>query len=326
MPPKHWQSNKSILTQVLRPFAAVYGWLWSVRTTLYRAGILRSQSMPVPVVVVGNVVAGGAGKTPIVIALVKRLQAQGLNVGVVSRGFGRTSKGCVEITKYSAASNDGDEPVLIHHTTQAPVFVANSRVAAARALLEHYPNTQVVVCDDGLQHLALSRDIEVVVFDERGTGNNHFIPAGPLREPWPRSPQCQAHFVLSNVTRSHGSYVINGKGEQIALTKLAKKQIHALAGIAKPEAFFDMLRAQGMTLVSEQSFSDHDSLAKARIPSGQHDVLLCTAKDAVKLWQHHPQVLAVPLFIDLDTGFLKAFDASVQALITASPPSSHHLI
>jgi tetraacyldisaccharide 4'-kinase len=322
MPPKHWQSSTSFLTQLLRPLSAVYGWLWSIRSLFYHVGILSPQRLPVPVVVVGNVVAGGVGKTPIVITLVKRLQTQGYQVGVVSKGYGRSSKGCQEVTKYSAASNDGDEPVLIHHATQAPVFVADSRVLAAQTLLEHYPQTQVIVCDDGLQHLALARDVEIVVFDERSTGNNLLIPAGPLREPWPRKALCSAHFVLNDVTRSLGSYVINGKGEQIQLKSLAKRQVHALAGIAKPEAFFDMLRAKGLTLASTQAFADHASLAKAHIPSGDKDVLLCTAKDAVKLWQHHPQVLAVPLFIELDAAFLKAFDANLQALIQ-SPQRNH---
>jgi tetraacyldisaccharide 4'-kinase len=267
--------------------------------------------------VVGNVVAGGVGKTPIVISLVKRLQQQGYTVGVVSRGYGRTGKGCTEVTKYSAATEVGDEPVLIHHASQAPVFVASSRVQAAKALLAHYPSTQVIVSDDGLQHLALTRDVEIVVFDERGTGNGLLLPAGPLREVWPRAARCRTHLVLSEVTRQLGDYAVNGKGEHAPLSSLTNKKIHALAAIAKPEVFFQMLRDKGLTLVDTQVFPDHALLAKCRIPMGDNDVLLCTAKDAVKLWEHHPQVLAVALSIELNSAFLKVFDASVKACIDA---------
>lgn len=320
MPPKHWQSSRSLTTQLLRPVACIYGWLWSLRAALYRLGIFRSEHLAVPVVVVGNVIAGGTGKTPIVIALVKRLQAQGFTVGVVSRGYGRRSKGCTQITQRSSASQDGDEPVLIHLATAAPVFVAKSRVEAAKALLQHVPHTQVIVCDDGLQHWALARNVEIVVFDERGTGNQYLLPAGPLREPWPRKPQCQTHFVLNRVPRSLGDTAINGKGELSALLELAGKHIHALAGIAKPEAFFDMLRAKGLLLASTQVFADHSPLTKAHIPTAPQDVVLCTTKDAIKLWPQHPQVLAVPLQIELDANFLKAFDACLHRLI----PPPHH--
>ena len=314
MPPKHWQSTSTPLTQALRPIAAMYGWLWSMRSALYRMGILRSKHLSVPVVVVGNVVAGGAGKTPIVIALVQRLQTENYKVGIISRGYGRDGSGCTEVTKYSAASDVGDEPVLLHRTTGSPVFVAKNRVQAAQTLLAQYPDIDIIVSDDGLQHLALHRDIEVVVFDERGVGNGMLLPAGPLREPWPRKPYCAAHLVLNDVKRQIGTYAINGKGERITLSKLHHKTMHALAAIAKPDVFFDMLRAKGLVLASTQSYPDHDSLKRCKIPSQENEVLLCTAKDAVKLWQHHPQVLAIPLLIELNETFLKVFDASIHAL------------
>lgn len=316
--PAFWLTSNA-LSACLQPIAKLYGLAVRMRQQLYRIGFLKSRSVGVPVVVVGNVFAGGVGKTPIVIALVQRLQADGYAVGIVSRGYGRTGKGCTEVSKYSAATEVGDEPMLLHRATGAPVFVATDRVQAAKALHEQYPSTNVIVSDDGLQHLALRRDIEIVVFDERITGNGHLLPAGPLREPWPRLAFCNTYLILSDVQRSIGSYAINGKGERIALADLHGKTLHALTAIAKPEAFFTMLQEKGLNLATKQSFPDHDPLTRCKLPTSDNDVLLCTAKDAVKLWQHYPQALAIPLHIQLNESFLKAFDASVRTLL---PPSA----
>jgi tetraacyldisaccharide 4'-kinase len=154
-----------------------------VRRGLYRVGIFKSERVPAAVVVVGNVLAGGVGKTPVVMALVRHFQSKGMAVGVVSRGYGRNTQGCREVTATSTPADMGDEPVLIKRRTGAAVFVASSRVDAARALLAQYPKTQVIVGDDGLQHYALQRDVEICVFDDRGVGNGFMLPAGPLREP-----------------------------------------------------------------------------------------------------------------------------------------------
>jgi tetraacyldisaccharide 4'-kinase len=154
---------------------------------LYQLGFYKVEQVPALVIVVGNVIVGGSGKTPFVMALVKHLQARGIKVGVISRGYGRASKACLEVQLNTPVSEVGDEPALIHRNTSAPVFVAARRIDAARLLLQKHPATQVIVCDDGLQHLALHRDVEICVFDDRGVGNGWQIPAGPLREPWPRA-------------------------------------------------------------------------------------------------------------------------------------------
>ena len=172
-----------MLACLLWPLAQCYGVLVRLRRGLYRRGVLRSERFRVPVVVVGNVIAGGAGKTPLVIALVRHLQAQRVAVGVVSRGYGRTASDCMEVTPTASPSQTGDEPALIHRLTGAPVFVARQRTQALRALLAAHPETTVVICDDGLQHYALQRDLEIAAFDDRGTGNGWLLPAGPLREP-----------------------------------------------------------------------------------------------------------------------------------------------
>src|SRR5512139_1410138 len=181
----NWQ-RRSPLAWALWPLSLLMRVLVRLRQGLYLSGFLRRQPVPVPVIVVGNVVAGGAGKTPVVMALVQHLQAHGLHPGVISRGYGRSTRDCREVREDSPVGEVGDEPALIRRHTGAPVFVARRRIEAAHALLQAYPQTDVLVSDDGLQHYALARDIEICVFDDRGAGNGLLLPAGPLREPWPR--------------------------------------------------------------------------------------------------------------------------------------------
>ena len=166
----HAWTRRGALAWCLWPVSGLYGALVALRQSLYRLGIFKTHRVAAKVIVVGNVVAGGAGKTPVVMALVKHLQARGLQVGVVSRGYGRRTQDCREVLASSPAIDVGDEPALIKQVCNAPVFVALKRFDAATALLARYPQTQVIVCDDGLQHHALHRDLEVCVFADRGHG------------------------------------------------------------------------------------------------------------------------------------------------------------
>src|SRR5665647_1977880 len=180
-------THRGWLAWLLWPISLVFGALAALRRGWYRAGLGKIEHVPVPLIVVGNVVVGGSGKTPVVIALVQHLKARDLRVGVISRGYGRRARDCREVRPDSAIADVGDEPALIQRATAAPVFVAVHRFEAARALLAHYPEAQLIICDDGRQHRSLHRDLEICVFDERGIGNGFLLPAGPLREPWPLS-------------------------------------------------------------------------------------------------------------------------------------------
>ncbi len=326
MPPRHWLSRSHPFAMLLRPVAWVFGRLRALRARLYDFKIFKAHRLPVPVVVVGNVVAGGAGKTPLVMELVQRLLHMGYQPGVISRGYGRKNKACQVVSSHSTATEVGDEPLLIARICQVPVAVASNRVQAAKALLTAYPQCNVLVSDDGLQHLALGRDIEIVLFDERGVGNHWLLPAGPLREPWPRKPRCRAHLVLNNVTRSLASYALDESGQQYALSTLTDQTLHALAGIAKPDTFFQMLRDQGLLLASTHAYSDHEDFAKSNMASklaaSTSAIWLCTEKDAIKLWPHYPEhahrILAVPLSLELDATFLSVFDVTIQSLMQQS--------
>ena len=343
-------TGKGPLACALLPVAALYGALAAVRRQLFRWHLLKSQRVNAFVIVVGNVVAGGAGKTPTVISLVRHLQARGLRVGVVSRGFGRDGQACQPVSASSSAQDVGDEPLLIARATDAPVFVARDRHQAASALLAQHPQTDVIVCDDGLQHYRLFRDLDICVFDDRGCGNGWLLPAGPLREPWPRrgvaaAGQSADRLLVLNTSGTGAG--VGGGGQFTALRALAtvaqdrhgattplldlnapgRLPVQAVAGIARPEMFFNMLRQTGLVLAHTQALPDHFDFRQANIASWGAVQLLCTEKDAPKLWQVAPSALSVALEQTIEPAFFEAVDQQIaahRAAQAASRLSSGH--
>jgi tetraacyldisaccharide 4'-kinase len=319
--------RRGALACLLWPVSLVFGALAAMRRAAYRAQLLRSERVAVPVVVVGSVLAGGSGKTPVVMAVVEHLRARGLAVGVVSRGYGRTIAHCRQVRADSSAGDVGDEPLLMAQRIEAPVFVAPSRAEAARALLAACPSTQVIVSDDGLQHYALQRDVEICVFDERGTGNGWLLPAGPLREPWPRKVDLVLRTTQSagiagfESRRRLAPVARRGDGTQVELATLKGRPLKAVAGIAKPEAFFAMLRAEGLQLAQTVALPDHHHFTEAVSADGRE--LICTEKDAVKLWPLQPQAWAVPLLLDIEAGFWAELDQLLDQLLAAKLSLAH---
>jgi tetraacyldisaccharide 4'-kinase len=338
---KAWTSRGPLST-LLWPVSLLYRVLVAGRRQLYRWGLKRIDRVDALVVVVGNVVAGGGGKTPTVIAIVQHLTQKGRTVGVVSRGYGRASQVCLEVLDNTHPNDMGDEPLLIQRATQVPVFVATTRIAAARALLARYPHTEIIVCDDGLQHYALYRDVEVCVFDNRGCGNKWLLPAGPLREAWPRKPLRHAgqrdeqllvlytgdHAAFDGfrATRSLASTATKADGSTVAMASLTGPDappLLALAGIAQPEVFFSMLRVMGLRLAQTLALPDHYSFDSYLPKEYEGYQLICTEKDAHKLWQIAPSALAVPLQLHIDPAFFSALDACIGQR-TTTPLSSTH--
>lgn len=314
------------LAWALAPLSVLYGFALRLREGLFRAGVLGIERAPVPVVVVGNVVAGGAGKTPVVMAIAERLTAQGVAVGVVSRGHGRRGGECRPVTPGSDPAEVGDEPLLVATRCHVPVFVAARRPRAVQALLQAHPGTELILSDDGLQHRAMARDVEICVFDRRGAGNGWLLPAGPLREPWPRA----VDLVLRDadaagidgfvVRRRLAGYAWRPGGERIGLGELAAAgECAALAGIAQPQAFFGQLRAAGIRLRNAWPLPDHHDFAAGGPWSAAKLPLLCTEKDAVKLWRHQPAAWAVPLELEIDAAFWPA----LQSLLLRKLSSPH---
>lgn len=285
-------------TALLRPLSGLYAGLAWLNTRPWAWGWRQPWRAPCPVLVVGNLIAGGAGKTPTVIALVQALQAVGWRPGVVSRGHGRHSQGVVLAAPGVAADALGDEPWLIHRRTGVPVAVAAQRAEAGQALLRAHPTVDLLIADDGLQHTALARDAELWVFDERGAGNGALLPAGPLRQRLPAAVPAHVQ-VLYNAPRAStalpGVLAVRGLAGAVpladwhrgaamqpgALAALQGRPLLALAGIAAPERFFGMLRAAGLAPTT-LPLPDHADLTTPPWPAGTPTVL-CTEKDAAKL-------------------------------------------
>lgn len=335
-----WQ-QRGPLAVALWPLSRLYAALLGLKRTAYRLGFKRSEGLPVPVLVVGNVVVGGAGKTPTVIALVQHLRARGWTPGVISRGYGRQGEDCLEIDANSSGQDAGDEPLLIARATGAPFVVGRRRVDAGRLLLQRHPEVDIVVSDDGMQHWALARDLTLVVFDERGTGNGWLLPAGLLREPWPARPWGKGELLVLRTGRSDAessplqapsqgtevhlarrelaAHALNARGERRPLADLGDAELGAVAGIAQPRRFFEMLRARGMKLRHELALPDHAAgpeLLAALQPGVRW---LCTEKDAVKLFpllsgQPGPEVWAVPLEQTPEPAFWEALDRALERL------------
>lgn len=276
--------------------SVVYGVATALRRRLYGAGLLRSSAAGVPVVVIGNLVAGGSGKTPLTIAVVERMRAEGWNPGVATRGYGRARPAdAMWVDASTDPAIGGDEPVLIAQRTGAKVRADRDRAAAARELAES--GCDVVVCDDGLQHYALRRDVEIEVIDgRRRYGNGHVLPAGPLREPVERGARCD--FRVVNLPLGESVETQTGFGEwpmrlvgdsavpvkggrPRSLASFAGQRVHAVAGIGDPERFFSMLRALGVAVVPH-AFGDHHRYVAGDFEFGSDLPVLLTEKDAVK--------------------------------------------
>lgn len=309
---KVW-SHRGLAAWLLWPLSWVYWTLTALRSWLYRTGVWASTHPGKPVIVVGNVIAGGAGKTPVVMQLTRYLQAQGWQPGVISRGYGRSTNDCREVFASSPANLVGDEPALIARMCQVPLFVSRQRTQAAKALLSAHPTTDVLICDDGLQHHALLRDIEICVFPADGIGNGWLLPAGPLRETWPRPVDAilyaGAHPPAGNqapafqVQRTLSQHAINGHGQRILLQDLQNTPLHAIAAIARPDDFFHMLTAQGLTLSHTTALPDHSTFEHLNMDANPSATWVCTEKDATKLWQKAPQAWAVGLDIGIPDAF-----------------------
>lgn len=315
-------NRKGCISTLLLPLSWLTGLVIHQKSARYARHPERVWRGNVPVVIVGNIYVGGTGKTPVVMALVEALTQRGWRPGVISRGYGvrvgehaRTGQGDLD------PSHFGDEPALIARTTRVPVAVHPSRPKAAQALLRDYPDLDIIVADDGLQHLALGRDAEIIVQDSRTIGNGRLLPAGPLREPASRlrsvdvvvtneagfaaahsPPSLNAH--PNDIPALPGSDAAMRLPINVDMSLLPYEAIHlstgcrlpwnawlnkhsdapvsAVAAIGNPERFFDMLKSEGLALTQTVGLADHTSDYAASFDTIRTDIILITTKDAVK--------------------------------------------
>ncbi len=338
----------NLIAVLLWPLSLLFSMVVRVRRWLYLNGFLPSAAVAVPVIVVGNISVGGAGKTPLTARLVNLLREAGYQPGIISRGYGGKS---ATWPRHVIADSDphqvGDEPVLLAQRCRCPVVVDPDRVAAARALLDIYPSCNVIVSDDGLQHYRLRRDIEIAVVDGfRRLGNGACLPAGPLREPPSRLREVD--FVVGNGAARGDEYLMILRGEtainlrdpkvSAVLAGFRRSTIHAVAGLGDPGRFFEHLRHARLRLI-EHPFPDHHPFRPEDLQFGQDLPVLMTEKDAIKCWKFAPEgCWTVPVGAQLEPQFEEALLQRLAAIALSKdirreiparrrsvlPPSSTH--
>jgi len=289
----------SLLFNLLTPVSWIFRGLAAARRLAYRHGWSQAVRLPVPVVVVGNIVVGGAGKTPVTLYLAQALRAAGRHPGIVSRGYGGSAREPMAVYAHSAPEVVGDEPLLLARQSGCPVWIGRDRASVGRKLLAAHPECDVILCDDGLQHYRLERDVEVAVCDVRGLGNGRLLPVGPLREPALRLRQVDAvvgngmapellfkngHVTppLFRMTLVPTRFLSLHDPEQgCSVEALRGKKLYAVAGIGHPQRFFRTLSELGLE-VETRAFPDHHAYSAEDLAFARDGVLLTTAKDGVK--------------------------------------------
>ncbi len=273
---------------LLWPLTVLFSLITFLRRQLYRMGVLRAHDFPVPIVVVGNITVGGTGKTPLTLALIERLRAEGFKPGVVSRGYGGHGDYPLVVNEGVFAEQCGDEPLTLFRRTGVPLVVDPQRSRAVAHLLKRF-DCDVVLCDDGLQHYALARDIEIAVIDgARGVGNGRLLPMGPLREPLSRLHSVQQvvingeGFVWPSAARmSLSAQAWQNLRQETHAAPVPGDPVHAVAGIGNPQRFFEQLQAQGF-MVTGHAFPDHHAYSARDLGFPDGSPVVMTEKDAVK--------------------------------------------
>lgn len=318
---KSWYAKNS-LTTLLRPLSWLFCSLVQVRKILYRIKLLRTIHIEVPVIVVGNITVGGTGKTPLVIEITNFLKENGYRPAIISRGYGGQARTWPQQVR---ADGDptmvGDEAILIAGRTNCPMAVGPDRVAAAKALLQ-YTDCNIIISDDGLQHYALGRDIEIAVIDgKRRYGNELCLPAGPLREPINRLQQ--VNFKVVNGEAKQGEFQMQYDKEKLHraddssitldISALKNQSVHAIAGIGNPERFFNQLRDDGLEII-EHPFPDHYPYKKSDLDFGEIQPVVMTEKDAVKCRRFNlHNIWYQPVKAKLDDSFKSALIKQIES-------------
>ena len=320
---KVWYS-KNIFSLLLSPLSLIYISIIYLRHTLYQLGLISITKINVPTIVIGNIVAGGTGKTPLVIWLAKHFKDKGFLPGIVSRGYGGTYLSNIELVK--PTSNPllvGDEPVIIARNTNCPVVVAKKRAKGAKKLVEKY-NCNIILCDDGMQHYSLARDIEIAVIDgQRRFGNNYCFPAGPLREP--KSRIFKADLIVSKYNARTCEHKMDYTYKQlVSLNELSKTipisdlhgmTVHAIAGINNPDHFFSYLRSHKLELIIHK-FPDHYSYTEDDVKFNDNFSVVMTEKDAVKCLNYSSDKhWYIPISAELSKSFACDLDKLMGKII-----------
>ena len=306
---KHWY-RRGPLAWLLWPASLAFGLIASLRRILYSVRLLPSAHPGLPVIVVGNLTAGGSGKTPLVLWIAEFLKAKGWSPAIVSRGYGGSVDWARAAPVASEAEEVGDEPIVLSRRSGCPVWVGADRLAVIQALRGPHPEVNVLVLDDGLQHYRLRRDVEIAVVDSRGFGNGFLLPAGPLREPVRRLKAVDAVVSHGAALPGYGMQLegdtvhrMTDARERRSVQSFRGQKVHAVAGIGDPNRFFLHLTRLGVRVVPHP-FPDHHPFTPEQLDFGEDAPVMMTEKDAVKLRRYgRANWWVLPVTARLDPAF-----------------------
>jgi tetraacyldisaccharide 4'-kinase len=318
-----WQNKNLFFYLVLIPLSWLFAGVTTLRRGLFTIGILKSYRLAVPVIIVGNINVGGSGKTPVVIWLADQLKKNGFRPGVISRGYGGDVTEPTRVSPDSLAQTVGDEPILIAKKTGCPVWVSANRVDAGNALLTAHPECDIIISDDGLQHYRLQRDIEIAVIDQQSQKEQRLLPAGPLRESFCRLNTVDA--VISNgfktIATAHemqllglSFYNLRNPDIKKPVSYFNNMRVTAIAGIGKPDRFFDYLKKIGLQFTAIP-FDDHYAFTIKDIANIECEAIIMTEKDAVKCQPFAaPHHWVLPVEATIDASFLPMILSKLQKI------------
>jgi tetraacyldisaccharide 4'-kinase len=327
----HYWNSVNGVSLLLLPLSLIFGAVAGIRRLGYRLGVNRTQRFPVPLIVVGNITVGGTGKTPLVVWLAQHLRRHGWRPGIVSRGYGgKAAHWPQQVRADSDPASVGDEAVMLAALTGCPMCVGPDRPAAVQALLAH-TDANIVISDDGMQHYALARDLEVAVIDgERRLGNGFLLPAGPLREP--KSRLDRVDLVVVNGQGGEGEFSMKlfqpllrplAGGSEKDISELAGRAVHAVAGVGNPQRFFQLLTRQGIE-IKPHPFPDHHPFDAEDLKFNDGLPILMTEKDAVKC-RRLPcrDCWVVRVDAQPDAGFVHRLNTALKDIVDGQKTAGH---
>lgn len=298
----------------LTPLSFFFFLLIKLRKFLYISGLFKSIKLTRPIVIIGNITLGGTGKTSLIQKIVIELKKNKISVGVISRGYGSSSKKPREVFKNSLVQDVGDEPLLLKKKLDIPVFIGKDKASVAKLLIDQYPNVQILLSDDGLQHYKLKRDLEICIIDgERGLGNKRLLPSGPLREPVSRLSQCD--LIILNGKNSNfeydylmsyknPNYLKNRQNQKIKLHSLKGKKVFIMSAIGNPYRLIKFFKSLSLNF-KYKFFDDHYFFKQDDFNGLEKKMIVMTEKDIIKCQNiNHDNIWYLPLSVEIEAGFM----------------------
>ena len=307
---------------LLTPLSLIFYLLLKLRKFLYSSGLFKSIKLTRPIVIIGNITLGGTGKTSLIQKIVTELKKNKISVGVISRGYGSSSTKPREVFKSSLVEDVGDEPLLLKKKLDIPIFIGKDKASVAKFLIDQYPNVQILLSDDGLQHYKLKRDLEICIIDgERGLGNKRLLPSGPLREPVSRLSQCD--LIILNEKKSNfeydylmsyknPNYLKNRQNQKIKLNALKGKKVFIMSATGNPYRLIKFFKSLSLNF-KYKFFNDHYFFKQDDFDGLEKKMIVMTEKDIIKCQNiNHDNIWYLPLSVEIEAGFMNEISKLIK--------------